>query len=96
MKSPPQRAIRFVERLASSLTHTGKGGDPQLPDAGEAVKEVADRLEAKVAGGDLRGVFRAIDEALEDPATLSWRPLKGGRPRLRRASGAEPDPHYWG
>ena len=96
MKPPPQRAIRFVERLASTLAHTGTVGDPGHPDAGVAVKEIADRLEAEVAKGDLRGVFSAIDEALDDPAARSLQRRSGKRRGPRGTLGEESDPHYWG
>jgi len=95
-KSPPRRAVRFVERLASTLSHHETVGDPDHPNAGAAVKEIAGRLEAEVERGDLRGVFRAIDEALDESFPPTWRPIHGGRPRPVRSAGAEPDPYYWG
>jgi hypothetical protein len=88
--------MRFVERLASTLSHQGTVGDPHHPNAREVVKEVADRLEARIADGDLPGVFRAIDEALDESGTLSWKPMNGGGPRHGRGAGADPDPYYWG
>jgi hypothetical protein len=85
-----------VERLASTLSHDETVGDPHHPNAGQAVKEIADRLEAEVERGDLRGVFRAIDEALDDSFPPTWKPLRGGRSVHRRPGGTEPDPYYWG
>ena len=66
MKPPAHRAERFVVRLASTLAHTGKIGDLGYPDPEEAVKQVAGRLEAKVSEGDLRDVFKAIEEVKEN------------------------------